>query len=600
MTKSRVVRESVINGYLNGKSFDEISNDNSVAKGSVYNIIRDWINHIGIPDIEELRGFSVMVRKSGINIKQCAQSFRFIQILANFGINDEIDSTYTADIILKNKGKNDHILTSRDNFYYFIEYMYNYCKNTDIKSTDIVGWMQDLIDFSSLLFDDEGNSTNSFARDINEFGEWEDLDKNKTFPYRKPGEPRNIETKVQIPLTSKLSGYIEQKKLELQQLDINKKKLLQENEELEEQKNTISSRLTNLEIKESQSLTYLNWFNTLKDKLWNTHEIRLEEEFDDFIKVFTDFKYYRYDTHEIVKEYKQFESLRAEKKSIEDTVKLQTQTRDGLKNEIERLKQNEKYSKQSIRIVSELYHAGFGFEELWHLKNTVVEIAEANNIGYYDAGMRLLKDIENQYDYKLGFESKIKELEAKLKKLEAEHQAYNDYLQSKDTVSKALPFLYRYGVTDEDIINMTAIVKAYAKGNIIFNPSLQPENMIDKDKVMEKTHYWKSLIHEIKNLGNINSQTAYQRSYLEVIKKEIDRLYSQRQKLNEQTLLSGQLLNSLNAQLSSFMEFIKQFILFVNNTNKKMYIVYQPLIFINVTTDSDSKDDSNINSNERP
>ncbi|HKR73233.1 MAG TPA: hypothetical protein VJR94_03885, partial [Candidatus Nitrosocosmicus sp.] len=130
MTKSSMVKESVVNGYLNGKSFDEIANENTIAKGSVHNIIQEWINHIGIPDIRELREFSVIVRKSGINIKQCAQGFRFIQILANFGIRDEVDSSYTTkDTTSKNKIKNnDHGLTSRDNFYYFIDHIYNNCK----------------------------------------------------------------------------------------------------------------------------------------------------------------------------------------------------------------------------------------------------------------------------------------------------------------------------------------------------------------------------------------------------------------------------------------------------------------------------------------
>jgi predicted nuclease with TOPRIM domain len=255
-------------------------------------------------------------------------------------------------------------------------------------------------------------------------------------------------------------------------------------------------------------------------------------------------------------------------------------------------------SKQSLDALEELRYAGFDLKELKQLKNTVSEIAAVNNIEYYDAGMRLLKDIEKQYDNKLGFEPKIKELETKLKKLEAEDTQYKEYLHSMDIVSKALSFLYRYGVTDEDIINMTAIVTAYAKGNIIFNPSLQLENMIDKDKVMEKTQYWKSFIQEIKNLGNINSQTANQRSYLEVIKKEIDDLNLQRQKLNEETLKLGQSLNSLSSQLSSFMEFIKQIMFSVNNTSK-MLIAYQPLFFINVTIRDDSKYDNNMDENDK-
>ena len=191
--------------------------------------------------------------------------------------------------------------------------------------------MQDLINFSSLGFEnDDGNSTNRLERDINKFYELEHLDKNKKFLYRKPTEERNNETEGQIPLVSEISGYIEHKKLELQKLNINIKKLLQEKEELEERKNTILSIITNLERKESQSLTYLNWFNSLKNELWKFYGIRLEEEFDNFIKVFTDFKHYNFEAHQIVKEYKEMESLREEMKLIQGIVDSHIKTRDDL------------------------------------------------------------------------------------------------------------------------------------------------------------------------------------------------------------------------------------------------------------------------------
>ncbi len=595
MTKSNLLVEAVANGYLNGKSFDQIAIENSMAKGSVHNIIRAWINHIGIPDIDELREFSVMVRKSGITIKQCAQSFRFIQILANFGIKDEID------MMPKNEGKNDyHGLSHRDNYYYFIESLYNNCNKTGIKSTDIVGWMQDLIDFSSLLFENIDNSKIRLEEDTNEIEEMENLSNNKKLLYRKPADTSNNETKVQIPLISEISGYIEQKKLEVQQLNIKKKTLLQEKGELEEQKNIISSKIINLKEKESSALIYLDWYKNLKKELLNNHKINLDDEFNNFVKVIADFKYYDYDAHQIIKEYKEMESLKIGVKLLNGIVTSIEKTRDETLKELESLGEKETYLKQSLNALDDLTDAGFGLKELKQLKNTVYEIATSNDIDYYDVPKKFFTDIETQYDSKLGFESKIIELEAKLKKLEDEVPGYKERLQSQFNALGALQYLYKFGVTDEDIINMTAIVIAYLKGHIIFNPDLQPENMIEKNKLMKKTDYWKLFISEIKNLGDVNSQTANRRSYLEVIKKEIDRLYLQRQKLNEETLKSGQSLNSLNSQLSSFIEFTKQFIMFsVNNANKKTLFVYQPLFFVNVTTNGDFKDDSNINLNDK-
>ena len=151
-------------------------------------------------------------------------------------------------------------------------------------------------------------------------------------------------------------------------------------------------------------------------------------------------------------------------------------------------------------------------------------------------------------------------------------------------------YLYKYSVTDDDIINMADVVTAYFNGNITFNPNLQSKNIVDENKLITKSYYWKSFINEIRNLGDINSQITKQSSHLDTLKKEIDELNSQRQKLNEQTLLSGQILNSLNDRLSYFVESLKQIIVSAKDQNK-MSIVYQPLFFIHVTTSSNSKDD---------
>jgi predicted nucleic acid-binding Zn-ribbon protein len=307
-----------------------------------------------------------------------------------------------------------------------------------------------------------------------------------------------------------------------------------------------------------------------------------------------DFKYYGYNAYEIVRDYKQLESLRAEKKSIEDIVKSYEDKRDKLFCEIERLKENEEYSKQSVKIISELYHAGFEFEELRQLKNTVGEISEAYNISWYEAGKKFIQDIESQYDSKLGFETKINDLKTEKKKLESEVPGYKERLQSQVNALGVLQYLYRYGVTDDDIINMSDVVMAYLNGNITFKLNQQTENIVDENKFIRKPYYWRSFINEIKNLGDINSQIANQSSYLEEIKKEVDNLNSQRQKLNEQTLLSGQLLNSINAQFPYFMESIKKIMLSIKETNK-MFIIYQPLFLINVTIRGDPKDDNNKN-----
>ena len=608
MTKPTIVRELVINGYLDGKSYDQIAYELDIAKGSVFNIINTWIAQIGIPDIDALREFSVTVRKSGITIKQCAQSYRFIQILASFGISDELDSTFfqNTDLIQRNTAENedrsvinkgrsggmkkDHAITPRNNFDYFIEDIYNNCNRLGIKSTNVIQWIQDLLEFNSSGFDSTVETVTNTHNDIIEPIEYQNLTANKMPLTRKP-EKMN-ERDSQIPFISHISGFIKQKKIKVQGLDIYKNKLQQEIRNLEGQKNILVSKINTLKRKESASLTYLDWYNNLKNEILNEYGIKLEEEFSSFVRVFSDFKYYDYDAHQIVKEYKQIESLRYEMKSIQGIIESIIVTRDDLLGTIESLETEKSYSRLSLNALQELTYAGFGVEELKLLKNIIIEISLSNGISVSDAGKKFLKDVESQYDSKLGFESKITELQTELKKLEDEVPGYKEYLQSRVFISGALQYLYKYHVTDDDIINMTDIVTAYKDGNIILNSKLSTEDIVDENRLVKKKFYWKSLINEIINLGDINSQVAKQRSYLDLLKKETDDLNIGRQKLNEQILLSGQLLNSLSGQLTHFVESLKQIMSSAIELNQKIFILYQLYFFIHITI-SGSKGNNN-------
>ena len=582
MTKSNVVRESIIKGYLNGKSYDEIAYENDVAKGSVSNVINEWIDKLGIPDIDEIRDFSVKLRKSGITIKQCAQSFRFIQILSNFGITDEFDSSYIPDIprstyeeeveeksLIKKKKigerNKDNASTPRANFYYFIESIYNNCKKNRIESTNIIEWIHDLLEFDPPFPIENSNDVSSeFEHDIDELKgaeKSEMIKKSRSWE----SEANLMDREIQVPFISKINSYIRQKKSNIQNLDFHSKQLQQEIRHLEEQKNKLYSRITNLKRNESLSLTYLDWYKSLKQELFYLFGTKLEEEASSFVNAFNDFKYYDYNPLQIVKEYKQIESLRDEKDTIQGTVESIEKTRDELLRKIESLEERENYSRQSLDILLELRQSGFGLKELRQLKNTVIEISIANNISWFDAGRKLVKDIESQYDDKLGFESRINEIKVELEKLEDEVPGYKERLQSQVNAFGVLQYLYKFGVTDDDIINMSHIVTAYLKGNITFDPDLPTEDIVDENKLIKKAYYWQSFINEIRNLGDINSQIRKQGSVLELIKKEIQELNSQRLKLNEQTLISGQVLDSLFSRLTYFVDSLKQIMTVYNN-----------------------------------
>jgi hypothetical protein len=88
----------VIQEYLKGKTMNQIAKETGISKGKVHYLIGNWKNGIGVPNIEEVRDFVVMVRKSGISIKHCAQGFRVLHLMKNLGIGDDNeDAKYDDD-----------------------------------------------------------------------------------------------------------------------------------------------------------------------------------------------------------------------------------------------------------------------------------------------------------------------------------------------------------------------------------------------------------------------------------------------------------------------------------------------------------------------
>jgi hypothetical protein len=116
-------------------------------------------------------------------------------------------------------------------------------------------------------------------------------------------------------------------------------------------------------------------------------------------------------------------------------------------------------SKQALAEYNELRNMGFGLKELRLLKSIVMEISTSNNIKPYLAVKKFFEDIRGQYDNKLGFELMLNEMNNSL--LLAQRQLHDislEYSQKRDTNDK-LAELLAYGVTQDEIIYWTSILK---------------------------------------------------------------------------------------------------------------------------------------------
>ena len=60
-----------------------------MSTGSVSNKINEWKKRSGILDIDEIRYITTLMRKSNVDVRQCAKGFQIFQLLKRFKILEE-------------------------------------------------------------------------------------------------------------------------------------------------------------------------------------------------------------------------------------------------------------------------------------------------------------------------------------------------------------------------------------------------------------------------------------------------------------------------------------------------------------------------------
>jgi outer membrane murein-binding lipoprotein Lpp len=257
---------------------------------------------------------------------------------------------------------------------------------------------------------------------------------------------------------SQIPEYMQQKIEEKQRLE-------QEIRTLRETKLSAQNECDEALRSSSITIDTLHEYMHLKECLLEEYGLSIEEEEEEegdlpkIINVISNLKHSGYNAKTITKKLSNINNLQTREKELQSQV-------DGLEARLKSAKQDHSIAeeklasnKQALEVYNELKNMGFGLKELRLLKYIVMEISKNNNINPYHAFEKFFDDIKEQYDNKLGFERKIKEMNNSL--LLAQQQHHNillEYSQMKDTNDK-LAQLLAYGVTQDEIIYWTSILK---------------------------------------------------------------------------------------------------------------------------------------------
>ena len=260
----------------------------------------------------------------------------------------------------------------------------------------------------------------------------------------------------------------------------------------------------------------------LKKELYDKYLIDVND-IRRFAILVENFRNFGFEASEIIQTFWYINSVSSKKQFLEYEIKLYEDRLKNAKNSYLNFESLANINRQTMDIYEELQFMGLGIKELKQLLLTIQEIGEANKIPNDLAVLRFLKDIEDNYDNKLGFEKKVIEKKNELNAINNEINYNRIQLSLQPWLGQKLSYIFQNGFDEKDIVNMSKMVANFVNkyNNVIDSKQTNNINFFsnnnedNKNNVkITKSEFWTSLISDIENLQNI--KVIYNKSNSEV------------------------------------------------------------------------------------
>jgi hypothetical protein len=337
---------------------------------------------------------------------------------------------------------------------------------------------------------------------------------------------------------SKIPDYIDGKRKEKIKLQEEIESLQDEIASLEAEKSTIEELRDIALDDEKMTTATIKWWSDLRSELGN-YGVPIDDV-PSFARLINRIKEnYGYDIKKVVEAFSDLQLQGLLLKSYREKIPELERRYNNLKREYLSLEQTMNAWRQTISNCVELANMEFGLKELRLLRDTILEIAVANDIQPDEAVHKFFNDVDGQYNSKIGFETKLRELQTKVGRLVQEEARAQTQLFLTPLVGPSLSRLYQRGVTEQDILDFAELLgnrggRITSRGaGVGFGVSI---------------HEIRTLITEIRNNGDLNSTLGHLRdrtnnlgSELNSIRSEKESLQMQNEKLLLVLLYSGQI-----------------------------------------------------------
>jgi hypothetical protein len=307
---------------------------------------------------------------------------------------------------------------------------------------------------------------------------------------------------------SQIPAFLEQKKQEKDLLEKKVQELKDDTVLLQLEKSDSQNLLQIAKADYNTTTQQLEWYSALKEELAK-YGIPVDD-ISHLARVVDGVRALGYDPVKITNEISNLEAVRSQYKSYQSwipIVKNQLEGLDQTRSVLEHLIQS--YN-QTLSIYNELDSLGFGLKELKLLHQTILEISIANNIPMQSGVKQFLKDIDDNYDDRLGFESKVEKLNLEITRLTQEQDRIRVQSSLHPAVGQVLLRLVQNGVNEEEIMTIADL--------------LRNDFSSSRDS---KTQTGQSLIDDVRQYGSIKSTNYYLGEQADKLKKEVSSLQTE-------------------------------------------------------------------------
>jgi hypothetical protein len=346
---------------------------------------------------------------------------------------------------------------------------------------------------------------------------------------------------------SQMPDFIQQKTNEKEKLEQEIKNLKNQIVVLEFEKSDCETlrdgALEDMKITKSQ----LKWYSEAKEEL-RKYGIPVDD-ISKLVNLANGIRQLGYDANTILNQYCNLDSVGNEYNKYRMLLADLKKQYNTLSQQYFSLQETVNSWNQSISECSKLYGMGFGFKELKLLWHTIREIASENNIDRDEAVQKFFKDLNDHYDDKLGFESKLEALQAEFNRLLEEGGRLRMELMTLRLVGPSLTKLMQRGVSEQDIVDIAELLKNGGSNSSNSNSSSSSHITIEEIR---------SLIDERRKcggiqltIGQLSQKEDKLKNQVASLRAEKHDLYMQNQKAFSTLLYSKQLVSFFSGYSAS-------------------------------------------------